>query len=194
MKVSELTGKPIPPPELERGRCMDLISDSHAWLHGKKFALYGDPDFVMGMVNRSCWKWARADPHPSPTTPTSAGARLCRSCSTSSPFGKLGKVYVGNDLWHMRPVSSRTSPDFRSATPTASTSSATPSTRVKSSVPLIRIGFPIFDRHHQHRATTLGYEGDDVRGHQLTNAVRKATLDKETSAWAPPTTTSDLVR
>ena len=36
--------------ELERGRCMDLISDSHAWLHGKKFALYGDPDFVLGMV------------------------------------------------------------------------------------------------------------------------------------------------
>jgi nitrogenase molybdenum-iron protein alpha/beta subunit len=27
-----------------------MMSDSHAWLHGKKFALYGDPDFVMGMV------------------------------------------------------------------------------------------------------------------------------------------------
>lgn len=37
MSVSEATGKPIPAAlELERGRCMDLISDSHAWLHGKK--------------------------------------------------------------------------------------------------------------------------------------------------------------
>jgi nitrogenase molybdenum-iron protein beta chain len=26
-------------------------------------------------------------------------------------------------------------------------------------VPLIRIGFPIFDRHHLHRMTTMGYEG-----------------------------------
>jgi nitrogenase molybdenum-iron protein beta chain len=51
MKVSELTGKPIPESlAKERGRLVDLMSDSHAWLHGKKFALYGDPDFVMGMV------------------------------------------------------------------------------------------------------------------------------------------------
>jgi nitrogenase molybdenum-iron protein beta chain len=51
MKVSELTGKPIPESlAKERGRLVDMMSDSHAWLHGKKFALYGDPDFVMGMV------------------------------------------------------------------------------------------------------------------------------------------------
>lgn len=26
-------------------------------------------------------------------------------------------------------------------------------------VPLIRLAFPIFDRHHLHRMTTMGYEG-----------------------------------
>ena len=51
MKVSEVTGQAIPESlEIERGRAMDVMADSHAWLHGKKFALYGDPDFVMGMV------------------------------------------------------------------------------------------------------------------------------------------------
>ena len=34
----------------ERGRLVDMMTDSHAWLHGKKFALYGDADFVMGMT------------------------------------------------------------------------------------------------------------------------------------------------
>jgi (2Fe-2S) ferredoxin len=51
MKVSELTGKPIPESlAKERGRLVDMMTDSHAWLHGKKFALYGDTDFVMGMT------------------------------------------------------------------------------------------------------------------------------------------------
>jgi len=27
-----------------------MMTDSHTWLHGKKFALYGDPDFVMGLA------------------------------------------------------------------------------------------------------------------------------------------------
>ena len=51
MKISELTGKPIPASlEKERGRLVDMITDSHAWLHGKRFALWGDPDFVQGLT------------------------------------------------------------------------------------------------------------------------------------------------
>lgn len=51
MKVSKLTGKPILASlELERGRLVDMMTDSHAWLHGKKFALYGDVDFALGMT------------------------------------------------------------------------------------------------------------------------------------------------
>ncbi|MEZ5671421.1 MAG: nitrogenase component 1 [Thiotrichaceae bacterium] len=51
MKVSELTGKPIAAElEKERGRLVDMMTDSHAWIHGKKFAIWGDPDFVMGLA------------------------------------------------------------------------------------------------------------------------------------------------
>ena len=51
MKVSEITGKPISAElEKERGRLVDMITDSHAWMHGKRYALWGDPDFVMGQV------------------------------------------------------------------------------------------------------------------------------------------------
>jgi len=51
MKVSEVTGKPIPASLLtERGRLVDMMTDSHAWLHGKKMAIFGDPDFLLGMV------------------------------------------------------------------------------------------------------------------------------------------------
>ncbi len=51
MKVSELTGKAISPAlELDRGRLLDAMADSQAWLHGKTYAIYGDPDFVYGMA------------------------------------------------------------------------------------------------------------------------------------------------
>jgi len=57
MQVSALTGKPIPASlTKERGRLVDMMTDSHAWLHGKKFALYGDADFVLEPVYDLCIK------------------------------------------------------------------------------------------------------------------------------------------
>ncbi len=49
MEISRVTGKPIPPElELERGQLVDAMADSQAHLHGKRFALYGDPDQMLG--------------------------------------------------------------------------------------------------------------------------------------------------
>ena len=51
MKVSELSGKAIPESiRLERGRLVDAMADSQAYLHGKRYAIYGDPDFVTAMA------------------------------------------------------------------------------------------------------------------------------------------------
>ena len=51
MKIAELTGKPVPATlERERGRLVDAIADSSAWLHGKTVSIFGDPDFVYGMA------------------------------------------------------------------------------------------------------------------------------------------------
>ena len=30
-------------------RLVDAIGDSHSYIHGKRFAVYGDPDFCLGM-------------------------------------------------------------------------------------------------------------------------------------------------
>ena len=44
MTISELTGKPIPESSGHRARSSGRYDhDSHTWLHGKKYALYGDP-------------------------------------------------------------------------------------------------------------------------------------------------------
>jgi nitrogenase molybdenum-iron protein beta chain len=60
-------------------------------------------------------------------------------------------------------------------------------------VPLIRLGFPIFDRHHLHRQTTLGYEGAMQVLTTLTNAVLED-LDDKTRGMATTDYNHDLVR
>jgi nitrogenase molybdenum-iron protein beta chain len=41
-------------------------------------------------------------------------------------------------------------------------------------IPMVRIGYPIFDRHHLHRYATLGYQG----GLNILNWVVNTILDE----------------
>ncbi|QSH81894.1 MAG: nitrogenase molybdenum-iron protein subunit beta [Ferrovum myxofaciens] len=51
MEISRITGKAIPALlTKERGRLVDAIADSSAHIHGKKFAIYGDPDLCLGLA------------------------------------------------------------------------------------------------------------------------------------------------
>ena len=51
MKVLELTGGEVPYElELERGQLVDLMVDVHNHYHGKKVALFGDPDIIIPMT------------------------------------------------------------------------------------------------------------------------------------------------
>lgn len=194
MKVSELTGKPIPESlAKERGRCMDLMSDSHAWLHGKKFALYGDPDFVLGMV-KILLEVGAEPTHILCHNGNKRWAKAVDKLLASSPFGTNGKVYVGNDLWHLRSLCFTDKPDFLIGNSYGKYIQR--DTKYKGDefeVPLIRIGFPIFDRHHLHRMTTLGYEGTMYVVTTLTNAVLEQ-LDRETVGMGTTDYNFDLVR
>ncbi|MDX9767734.1 MAG: nitrogenase molybdenum-iron protein subunit beta [Ectothiorhodospiraceae bacterium] len=194
MKVSELTGKPIPASlEKERGRLVDMMTDSHAWLHGKRFALYGDPDFVMGMTkfllelgaepihilcNNGSKKWKKA----------------MDKLLADSPYGQNSTIYAGNDLWHLRSLVFTDKPDFMIGNSYGKFIQRDTLHKGKEfEVPLIRIGFPIFDRHHLHRMTTLGYEGAMYILTTLVNAVLER-LDEETRGMGTTDYNYDLVR
>ncbi|RTL57650.1 MAG: nitrogenase molybdenum-iron protein subunit beta [Rhodocyclaceae bacterium] len=194
MKVSEITGKPIPASlELERGRCCDLVSDSHAWLHGKKFALYGDPDFVMGLTKILLEVGAE----PTHILSHNGGKRWAKAMEkmlADSPFGSNGKVYFGNDLWHLRSLCFTDKPDFLIGNSYGKYIQRDTVFKGKEfEVPLIRLGFPLFDRHHLHRQTTLGYEGTMQVVTTLVNAVLER-LDQETMGMGTTDYNFDLVR
>jgi len=194
MKVSELTGKPIPASLVkERGRLVDLMSDSHAWLHGKKFALYGDPDFVMGMVKILL----ECGAEPTHIVCNNSGKRWVKAMEkllAENPFGVNGKVYPGADLWHMRSLCFTDKPDFLIGNSYGKFIQRDTLHKGKDAeVPLIRIGFPLFDRHHLHRQTTIGYEGAMQVVTTLVNAVLEK-LDADTMGMATTDYNFDLVR
>ncbi|MBF0425896.1 MAG: nitrogenase molybdenum-iron protein subunit beta [Magnetococcales bacterium] len=194
MKVSELTGKPIPASlELERGRLVDMMADSQAWLHGKRFSIFGDPDFVMGL----CKFLMELGAEPLHVLMHNASKRVGKQVQKvldSSPYGKRAQVHIGRDLWHFRSLVFEEKPDFMIGNSYGKfIQRDTLHKGPEHEVPLIRLGFPIFDRHHLHRMTTLGYEGAMTMLTEIVNAVL-ADLDRKTMGYGTTDFNFDLVR
>jgi nitrogenase molybdenum-iron protein beta chain len=153
MEVTRLTGRAIPEElERERGRLVDAIADSNAHIHGKKFAIYGDPDLCLGLA--AFLLELGAEPtHILSTNGNKVWAEKVRQLLASSPFGVNCHVYAGKDLWHMRSLLFTSPVDFLIG------STYGKYLERDTGTPLIRIGFPIFDRHHHHRYPVWGYQG-----------------------------------
>ncbi|MBI5750958.1 MAG: nitrogenase molybdenum-iron protein subunit beta [Hydrogenophilales bacterium] len=153
MEVSRLSGKPIPAElEKERGRLVDAIADSSAHLHGRKFALYGDPDLMLGLAG-FLLELGAEPVHILSTNGGTEWAAQVQALLDSSPFGKGCHVYAGKDLWHMRSLLFTEPVDFLIGNTYGKFLERDVGT------PLVRIGFPIFDRHHHHRYPVWGYQG-----------------------------------
>jgi nitrogenase molybdenum-iron protein beta chain len=194
MKVAELTGKSIPESlAKERGRLVDMMTDSHAWLHGKKFALYGDADFVMGMT-KFLLELGAEPTHVLCHHANKRWKKAMEKMLSANPYGQGATVYIGADLWHMRSLCFTDKPDFLIGNSYGKFIQRDTLQKGKEfEVPLIRIGFPIFDRHHLHRMTTYGYEGAMYMLTTLVNAVLER-LDEETRGMGTTDYNYDLVR
>ena len=154
MEVSRITGKAIPEQlAQERGRLVDAMADSSAHIHGKKFAIYGDPDLCLGLAALPAGARRANRPMCWPPTATKHWAEKVQALFDSSPFGKNCHVYPGKDLWHMRSLLFTEPVDFLIGNTYGKYLERDTGT------PLIRIGFPIFDRHHHHRYPVWGYQG-----------------------------------
>ncbi len=153
MKMSELSGKEIPESlRLERGRLVDAIADSQAHLHGKTYAIYGDPDFVYAMA-RFVMELGGEPIHCLATNGGKDWEAQMNELLASSPFGANAQVWAKKDLWHMRSLLATEPVDMLIG------NSYGKYLERDTGTPLIRLMFPIFDRHHHHRFPTWGYQG-----------------------------------
>lgn len=187
MEISRITGKAIPKElEDERGRAVDALTDSHAYIHGKKFAIYGDPDVTLGVV-QFLLEMGGEPVHVLSTNGGKEWEEEMTQLLASSPFGKEAKVYAGKDLWHLR-----------SLLFTEPVDAIIGNTYGKylwrdTGIPLIRVGFPLFDRHHLHRYATIGYSGAINLLTWIVNGIMEE-MDRRTIDTAKTDYSFDIIR
>jgi nitrogenase molybdenum-iron protein beta chain len=187
MEIARLTGKPVPDIlRLERGRLVDAIADSHAHIHGKKFAIYGDPDLCIGLAGFLLELGAE----PTHVLSTNGGkdwAEKVEALFATSPHGANCRAYPNRDLWHMRSLLFTEPVDFLIGNTYGKYLER------DTGAPLIRIGFPISDRHHHHRFPLWGYQGGLDVLTKLLDAIF-AYIDNNTNVPARSDYSFDIIR
>lgn len=187
MLLSKLSNKPVPPEiALDRGRLVDAMQDSYPYLHGKKFALWGDPDFVLG-ITRFLIEMGAEPIHVLCHNAPEGWEDEAKALLETSPAKNECHVWAGKDLWHMRSLLFTEPVDFMIG------NSYGKELERDTGTPLIRIGFPIFDRHHTHRYSIVGYKGALNLLTWITNKVLDV-LDEQTKEIAKTDYFFDLVR
>ena len=187
MKLSALTGKPIPAElEDERGRAVDALTDSQAWLHGKRVAMYGDPDLVIGLT-QFLLEIGAEPVHILVSNSNNAFEAELKAILDASPFGKGATIWGGKDLWHLRSLL------FTEPVDLLIGNSYGKYLWRDTKTPLVRIGYPIFDRHHLHRYSTYGYQGAINLLNWIVNTLLDE-LDRNTIIPSKTDISYDLIR
>ena len=151
--VAKFTGKDVPEEiTIERGRAIDSMTDAHQYIHGKKFALFGDPDLLMGLVT-FLLEMGALPVHIVCTNSTPLFKKAMQSLLESSPYGQEATLYAGKDLWHLRSLLVTEPVDMLIGDSHGKWAAR------DANIPLVRVGFPITDRVNLHRHPIVGYSG-----------------------------------
>lgn len=151
--IAKFTGKEVPQEiTIERGRAVDAMTDCHQYIHGKKFALFGDPDILIGLVS-FLLEMGGEPVHIVCTNSTVPFKKAMEKLLASSPYGQGATLYPGKDLWHLRSLLVTEPVDMLIGDGHGKYAAR------DANIPLIRVGIPIYDRVNLHRYPIVGYSG-----------------------------------
>lgn len=184
-EVSRVTGLPVPETlEVERARAVDAIVDSHPYVHNKRLALVGDPDMLLGLISFAL-EIGMKPVHVVCTNGDKKFKKAAEAMLAASPFGADATVWIRKDLWHLRSLM------FTEPVDLLVGPSNTKFLWKDTGTPLVRVGFPLFDRHHLYKRTILGYEGAT---NLLMDFVNTVLDEMDRAAIAADSPSFDLVR
>ncbi|MBW4616055.1 MAG: V-containing nitrogenase subunit beta [Desmonostoc vinosum HA7617-LM4] len=166
--ISKLTGKPIPESLVkERGKAIDALADlAHMFFANKKVAIYGDPDLVIGLAefclevelepvllllgddNKACAK----DPR-------------IKALENNSPTDI--EVITNADLWELE----RRIKDKSLNIDLILGHSKGRYIGIDNNIPMVRVGFPSFDRAGLWKYPVIGYKGAEWLADNIANAL-----------------------
>ncbi|MCX7920560.1 MAG: nitrogenase molybdenum-iron protein subunit beta [Clostridia bacterium] len=167
MAVSRLTGKEIPQElEEERGQVVDIMVDCHYHYHGKKVAIFGDPDVVAALTEFTL-SMGMIPKYVLTGTPGEAFEREVRGMLSEA--GVDGKVKSAGDLFTLHQWIKEEPVDLLLGTTYGKYISKA------EDIPLVRIGFPVLDRSVHSYLPITGYKG----AMRIIEMISNALLDRQ---------------
>lgn len=161
--VSKLSSASIPDEIIkERGRLIDSMVDVHHYMYGRKVAIFGDPDLVSAIV-RFC---AEAGMNPTVAMTATKHKDFAPDIrAVNSEYRTDTHILEGTDLY-----------EFHEAVKTHGAELILGNSKGKDiaddeNVPLVRFGFPVYDRVGVYRYPIMGYNGSIYLLDQMTNAI-----------------------
>ncbi|MHB9292570.1 nitrogenase molybdenum-iron protein beta chain [Hollandina sp. SP2] len=135
---------------IERGQLVDVLCDKNQYLYGKKVSLVGDPDILIGLT-QFCKDAGMEILHVVSGTP--AGAKFIKRIQEIAGPAVAVKVGPQGDLFYFHQLLQNHTPDLILG-----------NTYCKyiardMDIPLIRTGFPIYDRVGHSYFPITGYRG-----------------------------------
>lgn len=178
--VSKLTGKPIPEALVrERGKALDALQDlAHMFFADKKVAIYGHPDMVIGLAEFCL------DLSMKPVllliggdTPAYAKDPRLEKIQEHAEFDI--EVIVDADLWELEDriknngleldlILGHSKGRFMS---------------IDYDIPMLRVGFPVYDRAGYYRHPKVGYNGAVWLAEEMANVLFADMEKKKDREW-----------
>jgi nitrogenase molybdenum-iron protein beta chain len=178
--VKKLTGKPIPESLVrERGIAIDALTDiTHLFLADKKVAIYGNPDLVIGLaefcldLEMKPLLLLLGDDHKAyPDDP--------RIKALQKNVDYDMEIIMNADLWELenRIKNHKLKLDIILG------HSKGRFTSIDYNVPMVRVGFPTYDRAGLYRYPVVGYEGAMWLGEAMANTLFTDMEYKKNKEW-----------
>ncbi len=178
--LKKMTGKPIPESlVVKRGIALDAITDvTHMFLAGKKVAIYGNPDMVIGLAE-FCLDM---EMEPVLLLLGDDNTRYVRDPRLLAMKEKVNfdmEVVTNADLWELEDriknkgleldlIMGHSKGRFIS---------------IEYNIPMVRVGFPVYDRAGKYRHPILGYDGAIWLAEEIANTLFTDMEYKHNKEW-----------
>jgi len=178
--LKKMTGKPIPESLVrERGIAIDAITDlTHMFFADKKVAIYGNPDLVIGLAEFCL------DMEMKPVllllgddNNTYKGDPRIKAFQEKVDFDM--EIVMNADLWELE----RRIKDKEIKLDLILGHSKGRWTAIDNNIPMVRVGFPTFDRAGLYRHPVVGYEGAIWLAEQMANTLFTDMEYKKDREW-----------
>lgn len=178
--LKTLTGKPIPASLVrERGIALDALTDLvHMFLADKKVAIYGNPDLVVGLAE-FCLDLEMKPVLLLLGDDNASYDKDPRIQELQQQVAYKMEIITNADLWEMekRITSGEIELDLILG------HSKGRFTAIDNQIPMVRVGFPTYDRAGHYRHPVVGYAGAIWLAEQMANSLFTDMEYKKNKEW-----------